>query len=144
MKTRFLTYNNETLSLEGWAARLKISRSSLHSRLSKGWEISRALSTGRQKEKKFYTYKNKTQSLKKWASELGVKYNYLALRLRRGMTISEAFGGAKARHFERVEEIKEILESVPKEVEAIKAEIFSDKEKDKIAEIKRRRAEAAA
>lgn len=143
MKTRYIAHNGLTLSLEQWAKKLSVSRSSLITRLAKGWTVERALSTA-QKTEKLYTYKGKTQTLKKWAKELNVRYNFLALRMRRGMTVDEAFGKEKGRSFEEVDGIKEILESVPERIEAIKEELFTDKEKARIEEIKRRRAGVAA
>jgi hypothetical protein len=143
MKTRYITHKGVTLSLKEWAARLKISVGSLHSRLSKGWPISRALSApGREYDRKF-TFNGETKTLTEWGRFFGVRRQLLAERLRR-MPLDEAFSGARARVTECVEGLTDLLNEAAPEIEGIKAGLFSAKEQNKIDAIKARRARLSA
>lgn len=143
MKTRYITHNGVTLSLKEWAARLKISVGSLHSRLSKGWPIDRALSApGREYDKK-YTFNGETKTLTEWGRLFGVRRQLLTERLRR-MPLDEAFSGARPKDTERVEGLADLLNKAAPEIEEIKAGLFSAKEQNKIDAIKARRARLSA
>lgn len=106
--TIWLTHGGTTLSLQGWANRLRVKRCVLARRLSLGWSVERTLTaplnreTGRIKPTRFITHEGKTLSLAEWSRATGIRRDTLSYRLSQGWSVSAALttppGSTLSRH----------------------------------------------
>jgi hypothetical protein len=96
--TVWLTYQDNTLSLQGWANKLGIDRKVLARRLKLGWTVERVLSApvdptaGRKKPSRLITHDGETRSLADWARHTGIRRHTISYRLRSGWSVAEALG----------------------------------------------------
>lgn len=79
-----ITFNGETLTIQGWADKLGISYQTLYQRLHiRKLPLSKALTFGHLSEAETYTYRGETRTLQGWANKLGVKVSTLDQRINR-------------------------------------------------------------
>jgi len=81
-----LDFNGLSLTIPEWAARVGITRTALHNRLSKGWPLERALVEVRDPachgiKPKLITFNDESLTVKQWADRLGITESTLRVRL---------------------------------------------------------------
>lgn len=95
VQKRMLTYNDTTMPLDAWAKKVGIKSSVLHSRLSLGWSVERALTEPKREKAarsepkpkrapKVYTLNGVTGSVKQLSDSFNVPYTRLYSRIKAG------------------------------------------------------------
>ncbi len=96
--TKIITFNGETMGIDGWAERLGLSYNALHDRLFvKKWTLDRALTEYRNNNgtPQLLTFNNKTLPIKEWAKKIGIYPSTIRRRLKRGWTLKMALTNPK-------------------------------------------------
>ncbi len=86
-----LKYRNESLTISQWSRRLGVSRSSICSRLGKGWSAEKSLGTPLF-TKEMFEYRGKSMGLGEWAKHLGVARDTLYGRRARRWPVEKILG----------------------------------------------------
>ena len=99
--SRFLTYNNERLSISQWAERLNISYATLYGRVVRGNMTLEEILKGslHRPAVKQVSYKGVTHSVSEWAALLGIDAVTLRSRIQRNMDIDLVFSSARRRGY---------------------------------------------
>jgi len=89
------TYKGDTLSIselvDKYGGDLKLSYSTVSTRLRQGWSIAESLETPvRSLCVKLHEFRGKSQTLREWASEFEIPYGILKVRINGGLTFVEA------------------------------------------------------
>lgn len=91
-KTRLLSYNGETYSLNAWARKLGITHSALRVRLE-NWTLEKALTEpptpSKERTAKILSHDGHVLTVKEWSLKLGMPYSTLCYRLRQGLSIEQ-------------------------------------------------------
>ncbi len=86
-----LTYKGQTKCLSEWARQIGIAPCTLYSRLERGWELRKALTTGYSKPPvNMITFQGETKTASEWAAEVGISRSVINARIRRGWPVSKA------------------------------------------------------
>lgn len=88
----FIEFNGKRQTITEWGLELGIDPNTLGTRLSKGWDIERTLTTPAKKciKKKRYYYQGNWMTIPELSAKTGIKYNTLKQRIKRGWSIENA------------------------------------------------------
>lgn len=90
-RNRYITFNNETLSVNDWAKRLGISASTLWSRIQKNDKPLETILLIKNVKGHLITYKNETKSISQWCKIFKTTKGTVSHKLAAGMTPEEIF-----------------------------------------------------
>ena len=82
-------YDGRSLTLREWSQDLRIPYQTLMTRLRRGWDIERTLSTPQRRPKRL-RYDGRVQTVQEWADELGIPRRTIYDRLLAGASTRDA------------------------------------------------------
>ena len=95
--SHLLSLNGETKCITEWSETVGINRSTIYTRLQRGWSVERAL-TMSTRNTRLLTLDGETKSLAEWSRDIGIDRTTIRDRLRLGWSVERALTTPVTRH----------------------------------------------
>ena len=92
--SKFLTFNNQTLTITEWSEISGIKRRTIQNRIDDGWPAQRAifepLGLRMKSSSRITSFNGVTKNLSQWAENLGITQSAISTRIKRGWSVEKA------------------------------------------------------